>query len=78
MVVLLAEIEDLGSHDGNGSPIGRVGGGTVVTVRLPGLRQSIRRIVQRPGSPAIIDGIQRRHQPFRLGTILPIAAQDLI
>ena len=36
-----------------------------MTLRLPGFRQSTRRVLQRPSSPPIIDGIQGGHQAFR-------------
>ena len=73
MVVLLAEIEDLGSHDGKVSPIGRVGRGPLVTLRLPRFRQTTRRVLQRPSAPPVIDRIQGRHQAFRPRPIVLVA-----
>ena len=51
-------------------PIGRVRGRSVVALHLPWLAQSTRGVLQRPGSPPLIDRIQRRHQALRLGTIV--------
>ena len=50
--------------------IGRIGGRAPVKLRLPGFRQSTRRIFQRPSSPTVIDGIQGGHQAFRPRLIL--------